>query len=74
MSESTRLLRHIPSGVLYVYQPAFANRPDFEEVIDVESRVIEEPAPKPRKKRESAPVEAAPADSIDAALDNALAD
>ena len=30
-----RLLRHIPSGVLWVYQPAFATRPDFEEVIDV---------------------------------------
>jgi len=37
-----RLLRHIPSGVLYVYQPVYAQRPDFEEVIDVESRVVPE--------------------------------
>ncbi len=47
-----RMLRHKPTGVLYVYQEAFANRPDFEEVINVESRVIEDPAPAKRKKRE----------------------
>lgn len=56
---NNRMLRHKPSGVLYVYQEAFANRPDFEEIIDVESRVVDEPAPvKTRKKREA--VETAP--------------
>ena len=37
---SDRLLRHIPTNILYVWQPAFANNPEFEEIIDVESRVI----------------------------------
>lgn len=43
-----RLLRHIPTGVLYVYQPAYALRADFEEIIDVEAKEI--PTPKPRAK------------------------
>jgi hypothetical protein len=43
---TTRLLRHIPSGVLYAYQDVFAIRPDFEEVedpnvIDVVATVVE---------------------------------
>jgi hypothetical protein len=37
-----KMLRHIPTGTLYVWQPAFAQRPDFEEV--VEEPVAEEPA------------------------------
>jgi hypothetical protein len=45
-----RLLRHTPSGVLYVYQPVYAQRSDFEEVIDVESRVIPEPEVVTRRK------------------------
>lgn len=41
-----RLLRHIPTGVMYVYQDVFAARPDFEEVedprtIDVVATVVE---------------------------------
>lgn len=55
-----RLLRHIPSGVLYVYQAVYAQRPDFEEIFDVEAREIPDPAPKiARKVKPKA--EAAPA-------------
>ena len=43
-----RLLRHIPTGVLYIYQPVYAARDDFEEIIDVEAKEI--PTPKPRAK------------------------
>ena len=48
---TNRLLRHKPSGVLYVYQDVFAQRPDFEEIIDVEAKVIDEPIKKPRLKK-----------------------
>ena len=44
-----RLLRHIPSGQLFIYQEAFALRADFEEIIDVESRVVDEPLVKKPK-------------------------
>lgn len=47
-----RYLRHIPSGVIHAYQDIYAIRPDFEEIIDVEARVIEDaPAKKPRLKK-----------------------
>ena len=46
-----RMLRHKPTGVLYVYQPAFAMRDDFEEVIDVEAREIKDPTPAPRSRK-----------------------
>ena len=48
-----RLLRHIPSGVIYAYQDAFAIRSDFEEVVTVvEAPEVKEPAPvkKPAKR------------------------
>lgn len=65
-----RLLRHKPTGILYAYQDIYAIRPDFEEIIDVESRVVEEPAvetPAPKKTR------AKRSDStVDAALDAAV--
>jgi len=35
-----RMLRHIPTGVLYVYQDVFAMRDDFEEIINVETREV----------------------------------
>lgn len=35
-----RLLIHKPTGVLYIWQHQFAQREDFEEVINVESKVI----------------------------------
>jgi hypothetical protein len=37
-----KMLRHIPTGTLYIWQPSFAQRPDFEDV--VEEPVAEEPA------------------------------
>lgn len=47
-----RYLRHIPSGIVHAYQDIYAIRPDFEEIIDVEARVVEEaPAKKPRIKK-----------------------
>lgn len=49
-----RLLRHIPTGTLYIWQYAFAEREDFEEVIDVEAKEVPEP---PKTKRaKAAPV------------------
>lgn len=53
-----RLLRHKPSGQLFIYQAAFADNPEFEEVIDVESRVVpeEEVAEKAKSSRKK-PVE-----------------
>jgi hypothetical protein len=51
---SDRMLRHIPSGTLYIWQPAYAQRKDFEEVVEevVEEAPAEvaEPA-KPRARR-----------------------
>ena len=58
-----RMLRHIPSGVLYVYQPAFAMRSDFEEIINVEAREVKDPKPRSRK---AADVPAPPAVDNDA--------
>lgn len=62
-----RLLRHIPSGILYAYQPAFAVRPDFEEVIDVEAREVPATETRPsRRKKEAAPVAAVDEDALSA--------
>lgn len=64
MERNDRLLRHIPTGILHAYQDIYAIRPDFEEVINVEARVIEGPAPvveKPRRKK----ADAQPAESAD---------
>ena len=60
-----RYLRHIPSGVIHAYQDIYAIRPDFEEIIDVESRVIED-TPVPKKPR------AKKVDTVEAALDAAI--
>lgn len=50
-----RMLRHIPSGILYIWQPAYAQRKDFEEVVEEAApEVVEEPvqeATKPRTRR-----------------------
>lgn len=52
-----KLLRHIPTGVIWVSQPAFEVRADFEPY--EEAPVVEEPTPAPvsRKRRAAAPVE-----------------
>lgn len=43
---SDRLLRHIPTGVLYIWQLPYAEREDFEEV---EPAVEAAPEPKPKR-------------------------
>jgi hypothetical protein len=64
-----RLLRHIPTGILYAYQDIYAIRPDFEEIIDVESRVVEEPAAEAPVKKTRA--KKADTTSVDAELNEA---
>lgn len=52
-----RLLRHKPSGIIYVWQEVFAQRDDFEEIIDVEAKVIDtdsDSAPKRRGRKAAA--------------------
>jgi hypothetical protein len=51
---SDRLLRHIPSGTLYIWQPAYAQRKDFEEVVEevveeVPAEVVEPVKPRTRR-------------------------
>lgn len=60
-----RYLRHKPSGIIHAYQDIYAVRPDFEEIIDVETRVVED-APAPKKTRSKKP------ESVEAALDAAI--
>lgn len=43
-----RLLQHKPTGVMYIWQEVFANHADFEEIIDVESKVVSEPPKRPK--------------------------
>lgn len=63
-----RYLRHKPSGIIHAYQDIYAVRPDFEEIIDVESRVIEDtPAPKKARAKKQETVE-----SVESALDAAI--
>lgn len=66
---SDRYLRHIPSGTLYIWQAAYAQRSDFEEVADAPKAEAED-APKPKAKAKPKaiePVEPA-AETNDAAL------
>lgn len=60
-----RYLRHKPSGIIHAYQDIYAVRPDFEEIIDVETRVVED-APAPKKTRSKK------LESVEAALDAAI--
>lgn len=46
-----RLLLHKPSGQLFIHQAAFADHPDFEEVIDVEAKEVVEEKPKATRKK-----------------------
>lgn len=46
---SDRLLRHIPTGVLYIWQLTYAEREDFEEV-----ETAAENAPEPVKPKRAA--------------------
>lgn len=75
-----RYLKHKPSGIVYIYQSAYAERDDFEEVADLQGTpltviegeatvVVEADAPKTKgRKKAEAPV--APAEEVD--LDAAL--
>ena len=60
-----KLLRHKPSGILYVWQEAYAYRSDFEEVVDATPEEVAAPASIPAaktrrtKKAEPAPVDEA---------------
>lgn len=54
-----KMLRHKPSGILYVWQEAFAFRDDFEEVVEPTAEEIASPAAIPatkiRKTRKAEP-------------------
>lgn len=63
---SDRMLIHKPTGVLYVYQDAFAQREDFEEVINVASRVVPEAEVKASRKTKDTPKVDDAALSVDA--------
>lgn len=51
---TTRFLRHKPTGVLYVSQPAFAVRADFEEVVEQDTHVP--PPPIVRRRARTSPL------------------
>ena len=54
-----RMLRHKPSGIMYIWQEAFAFRDDFEEIIDVDAKEVKDsdaiPLSKIRKTRKAEP-------------------
>ena len=57
----SKLLRHIPTGVIFVNQAAFSVRADFEEIPDEEPAAVADSAPKPRRaKAPAATAEPAP--------------
>ena len=74
-----RYLKHLPSGIIFIYQGAFAKRDDFIEVADLEGTPMpvgdaDEPvapakAAKPAKAPKSKP---APVDDLGADIDAAL--
>jgi hypothetical protein len=59
-----KMLRHIPTGTLYIWQPAFAQRADFEDYVPEPEPVVEAPAvvdaPAPKAKTSRKKAEAAP--------------
>lgn len=61
-----KLLRHIPTGTLYIWQPAFAQRADFEDYVPEPEPVVEAPAatdaPKAKSSRKKAEVAPEPAE------------
>ena len=75
-----RFLKHIPSGVVYIYAPPFCNRPEFEECADAagtplpaqtETPVYDKPESdgKPKRSRKKAPTpEEQAAETAEAAL------
>jgi len=63
-----KYLRHIPTGTIYIWQPAFAQRSDFEEYVPEPAPVAEEAVEpvvtKPRSTRKKA-VEPAPEPTLE---------
>jgi hypothetical protein len=56
-----KYLRHKPTGIMYIWQPAFAQNPEFEEADSLEPKAAKAPkAPKATKAPKTA---AAPADA-----------
>ena len=53
-----KYLRHKPTGIMYIWQAAFAQNPEFEEADSLEPKAT--PAPKAPRKRKAA---SAPADA-----------
>lgn len=66
-----KYLRHIPTGVIFIDQPAFSQRADFEPYdppIEVQAVEVAAPAKAPRAPRAPKPAEApapAPAPEVD---------
>lgn len=70
-----KLLRHIPSGVIYIDQPAFSTRPDFEPYEppaegEVAADAVVDAAPAVKKKKTKAELAA----EADKAVQDALAE
>ena len=63
-----KMLRHIPTGTLYIWQPVFAQRADFEDYVPEPEPVVEPeattdtPAPKAKTSRKKAEVAPEPAE------------
>lgn len=56
-----KYLRHIPTGTIYIWQPAYAQRADFEEYVpEPAPEPVVEAAPKPKATRKKAAAEPAP--------------
>lgn len=71
------MLRHKPTGDLYIRTSLLAARDDMEAVEDSET-VVEDAAPakagKGKKKAEEAPVEVPVVDNVDAVVENMFGD
>lgn len=70
---ANRFLKHIPSGLVYVYQAHWASDPNLVEVADLEGNPLPEvddvpPEPPVKKPRKTAALKADPLADIDAAL------
>jgi hypothetical protein len=64
-----KLLRHIPTGVIHICQPAFEQRSDFEPyeppAPELEIPVLTKPSRAPRAPKQTEPPAPAPAPAID---------
>jgi hypothetical protein len=58
-------LRHIPTGIVYIWQPAFAQRDDFEDVLP-EPEAAEAPKGLKRRAKPTPVVDAVDAEAVSA--------